>query len=93
MYLEKSLAAPRPSVSYYDVQEKANIRNEFLSIMHRRFLNGEDVNFDYSAVDFNEDYDNVAIESRDKEESYFDEAEEDALVDEANDIRSGDYDY
>jgi hypothetical protein len=56
-----------------DPEERLTMRNEFLMIMHRKFLNGEDSNFDYDAVDFNDDYDDIEIESRDLEENYFDQ--------------------
>jgi hypothetical protein len=56
-----------------DEDRKQEMRNEFLTIMHRKFLNGEDINFDYRSIDLNDDYDNVEIESRDLEEKYFDD--------------------
>ncbi|XP_072298745.1 coiled-coil domain-containing protein 97 isoform X2 [Eucyclogobius newberryi] len=53
--------------------EKAQLREEFVSQMHQRFLDGKDEDFDYSEVDENPDYDNLDIVSRDAEEKYFDE--------------------
>lgn len=55
------------------VEEKAQLREEFISQMHQRFLDGKDKDFDYSEVDENPDYDNLDIVSRDAEEKYFDE--------------------
>ncbi|XP_067831045.1 coiled-coil domain-containing protein 97 [Heptranchias perlo] len=55
--------------------EKTLLREEFVSRMHQRFLDGEDGDFDYSAVDDNPDFDNLDIVSRDEEERYFDEEE------------------
>uniref|UniRef100_A0A671T0A5 Coiled-coil domain containing 97 n=1 Tax=Sinocyclocheilus anshuiensis TaxID=1608454 RepID=A0A671T0A5_9TELE len=58
-----------------NAEEKAMLREEFLSQMHQRFLDGKD-DFNYSEVDENPDYDNLAIVSHDAEERYFDEDEE-----------------
>ncbi|KAK7939839.1 hypothetical protein WMY93_003165 [Mugilogobius chulae] len=58
-------------------EEKAQLREEFISQMHQRFLDGKDKDFDYSEVDENPDYDNLDIVSRDAEEKYFDEDDED----------------
>ncbi|XP_067874992.1 coiled-coil domain-containing protein 97 [Heterodontus francisci] len=55
--------------------ERTMLREEFVSRMYQRFLDGEDGDFDYSAVDDNPDFDNLDIVSRDEEERYFDEEE------------------
>ncbi|KTG41759.1 hypothetical protein cypCar_00003549 [Cyprinus carpio] len=55
-----------------NAEEKAMLREEFLSQMHQRFLDGKD-DFNYSEVDENPDYDNLDIVSHDAEERYFDE--------------------
>ncbi|KAM9844142.1 coiled-coil domain-containing protein 97 [Aulostomus maculatus] len=57
-------------------EEKALLREEFISQMHQRFLDGKDKDFNYSEVDENPDYDNLDIVSRDAEEKYFDEDDE-----------------
>ncbi|XP_007247905.3 coiled-coil domain-containing protein 97 [Astyanax mexicanus] len=54
-------------------EEKAMLREEFLSQMHQRFLDGKDRDFNYSEVDENPDYDNLDILNRDAEERYFDD--------------------
>ncbi|XP_035510584.1 coiled-coil domain-containing protein 97 [Morone saxatilis] len=54
-------------------EEKALLREEFISQMHQRFLDGKDKDFNYSEVDENPDYDNLDIVSRDAEDKYFDE--------------------
>lgn len=54
-------------------EEKAQLREEFISQMHQRFLDGKDKDFDYSEVDENPDYDNLDIVNRDAEDKYFDE--------------------
>ncbi|XP_041830264.1 coiled-coil domain-containing protein 97 [Melanotaenia boesemani] len=56
--------------------EKALLREEFISQMHQRFLDGKDKDFNYSEVDENPDYDNLDIVSRDAEDRYFDEDDE-----------------
>ena len=60
-----------------EISERDQMKNEFISIMHRKFLNGENLDIDYHAIDFNDDYDNIEIESRDQEEKYFDENDDD----------------
>uniref|UniRef100_A0A3B5MK76 CCD97-like C-terminal domain-containing protein n=1 Tax=Xiphophorus couchianus TaxID=32473 RepID=A0A3B5MK76_9TELE len=57
-------------------EEKALLREEFISRMHQRFLDGKDKDFNYSEVDDNPDYDNLDIVSRDAEDKYFDEDDE-----------------
>lgn len=54
-------------------EEKVLLREEFVSQMHQRFLDGKDKDFNYSEVDENPDYDNLDIVSRDAEDKYFDE--------------------
>ncbi|TWW69569.1 coiled-coil domain-containing protein 97 [Takifugu flavidus] len=58
------------------VEEKALLREEFLSQMYQHFLDGKDRDFNYSEVDENPDYDNLDIVSRDAEDKYFDEDDE-----------------
>lgn len=58
-------------------EEKALLREEFISQMHQRFLDGKDKDFNYREVDENPDYDNLDIVSRDAEDKYFDEDDED----------------
>ncbi|KAM4634375.1 coiled-coil domain-containing protein 97 [Polymixia lowei] len=57
-------------------EEKALLREEFISQMHQQFLDGKDKDFNYSEVDENPDYDNLDIVSRDAEEKYFDDDDE-----------------
>ncbi|XP_058052227.1 coiled-coil domain-containing protein 97 [Ahaetulla prasina] len=61
-----------------DVEEKAFLREEFTSRMYQRFLEGKDLDFDYSEVDENPEFDNLDIVSRDEEERYFDGEEPEA---------------
>lgn len=57
-------------------EEKALLREEFISQMHQRFLDGKDKDFNYREVDENPDYDNLDIVTRDAEDKYFDEDDE-----------------
>ena len=56
-------------------REKQMLREEFLKAMQLRFLNGEERDFDYSAVDTNEKYDSIEQRQRDEEDDYFDQEE------------------
>ncbi|KAF7220819.1 coiled-coil domain-containing protein 97 [Nothobranchius furzeri] len=58
-------------------EEKVLLREEFISQMHQRFLDGKDEDFNYSEVDNNPDYDNLDLVNRDAEDKYFDEEEDD----------------
>lgn len=53
-------------------REKLMLRQEFLSAMQANFLEGRDKDFDYSKVDYDEQYDCLEIRERDSEDSYFD---------------------
>ncbi|XP_063975477.1 coiled-coil domain-containing protein 97 isoform X2 [Diachasmimorpha longicaudata] len=55
-----------------DYEEQQVLRQEFISQMYESFLEGRDTDFDYSAVDDNEAYDNVELREQDEEEKYFD---------------------
>ncbi|XP_028267110.1 coiled-coil domain-containing protein 97 isoform X2 [Parambassis ranga] len=68
------------------VEEKALLREEFISQMYQHFLDGKDKDFNYSEVDENPDYDNLDIVSRDAEEHYFDDDDEDEEEEEEDDI-------
>ncbi|KAM4642211.1 coiled-coil domain-containing protein 97 [Discoglossus pictus] len=60
-----------------DNEERALMREELISRMHQRFLDGKDRNFDYSEVDNNPDFDNLDIVTHDEEEKYFDDDDDD----------------
>lgn len=55
--------------------ERELLKNEFVTLMHRSFLDGKDEEFDYDSVDNNETYDNIDIIDHDKEDKYFDDEE------------------
>ncbi|XP_062387191.1 coiled-coil domain-containing protein 97 [Sardina pilchardus] len=57
-------------------QEKALLKEEFVSQMQQRFLDGKDKDFNYRQVDDNPDYDNLDIVNRDAEDRYFDDDDE-----------------
>ena len=58
--------------------ERRLLRNEFVSIMHQKFLEGKE-DFDYSTVDDNDDYDSMDILGHDAEDTYFDSEEPEDL--------------
>jgi hypothetical protein len=59
-----------------DMYEAPSSKEEAYEIwrkqMEWRFLKGGDVDFEYSAVDDNEEYDDRTLEQREEEEHYFD---------------------
>ncbi|XP_013191144.2 coiled-coil domain-containing protein 97 [Amyelois transitella] len=54
------------------VPERNLLRQEFVQEMYNSFLDGSDVDFDYSNVDNNEQYDDLKQVSQDAEDRYFD---------------------
>lgn len=69
----------RPDVA---CREKKMLRNEFLQAMQCNFLGGGDIDFDYSQVDENPDYDVSRVKEWDELDAYFD-VEEPSLPTEA----------
>ncbi|CAG2067343.1 unnamed protein product [Timema podura] len=60
-------------------KERELLRDEFVTSMYQSFLDGKDVDFDYSTVDENPAFDCLKVEDQDEEEKYFDsETPEDA---------------
>lgn len=57
---------------------KEEAYERWYAVMERRFLDGEDTDFDYGSVDGSEEYDDRRAEERDAEEEYFDAEEPDA---------------
>lgn len=64
-----------PQKTYILADERELLRNEFTTLMYQSFLNGQDEDFDYSSVDYNDAYDNINILNYDEEEKYFDSEE------------------
>uniref|UniRef100_A0A182QBS3 CCD97-like C-terminal domain-containing protein n=1 Tax=Anopheles farauti TaxID=69004 RepID=A0A182QBS3_9DIPT len=56
--------------------ERDLLRDEFIGIMHARFIAGEEEEFDYTQVDDSHEYDDLKIVERDEQERYFDEDDE-----------------
>ncbi|KAK7103141.1 hypothetical protein V1264_018101 [Littorina saxatilis] len=50
---------------------RQQLHEEFTAIMREQFLSGKDVQFDYSKVDDNPDYDSLATMGQDEEYQYF----------------------
>lgn len=62
-----------------DVSERVEGKEEGLrrwrDVMERRFLRGEDADFDYAVVDSGEGYDDLDEEARQQQEAWFDAEE------------------
>lgn len=69
-------------------KEQQILRQEFLTTMYQSFLDGKDLDFDYSAVDNNEAYDNIDLRSQDEEEKYFDSESPETIVTESNIVQN-----
>lgn len=61
--------------------QKLQLHTDFLRTMQLSFLNGEDVDFDYSSIDNCEDLDSLDMIGRDAEDAYFDDEEPTSLGD------------
>lgn len=61
---------------YVTAKERELLRKEFVGIMHSKFIEGEDENFDYSTVDDNDQWDDLKQISQDKEDAYFEDEDE-----------------
>ncbi|KAF9954631.1 hypothetical protein BGZ72_004448 [Mortierella alpina] len=53
-------------------EDQEALRLDFVLLMKQRFLDGLDVNFDYSLVDFDEELDDLEQEDHDEEDRWFD---------------------
>eukprot|EP00116_Pleurobrachia_bachei_P011928 sb/3472190/ len=61
--------------------DKEDLKEQFKSTMIERFLNGQDTTFvDYSAIDNNEEYDDMQLKTQDEEDAYFDESDEEGAT-------------
>lgn len=69
-----------PKQNYITAKEKDLLKEEFIGIMHSKFLSGEDAEFNYADVDDNLDYDHIELQSQDLEDKYFD-ADDDSSTD------------
>ncbi|RUS26891.1 coiled-coil domain-containing protein-domain-containing protein [Jimgerdemannia flammicorona] len=67
----------KPAFPSISEEERQELRDEFVRIMEERFLDGEDNEFDYSTVDFNEEYDDMDQQHMDLQDKYFDEDDPD----------------
>ncbi|KAH8281468.1 hypothetical protein KR054_000830 [Drosophila jambulina] len=74
----------------YNPGERELLRHEFLSMMKERFLQGEDKDFDYTAVDDNAQLDDLKQIEQDEEDAYFEDSdsdEEEELPEQANESK------
>lgn len=58
-------------------EDQESMRQEFVLLMKQQFLDGLDINFDYSTVDFDENLDDLDQEDHDTEDRWFDADEDD----------------
>lgn len=56
--------------------ERDEMKREFIEVMYQKFMNGQDKEFDYSAVDNNTEYDDLEMETQDEQDKYFDGTDE-----------------
>ncbi|KAJ3116013.1 hypothetical protein HDU96_010661 [Phlyctochytrium bullatum] len=71
-----SQAQPKqPSRPQLSVEERGQLRDEFMRIMKERFLDGMDPEFPYARIDTNDVYDDLGQMERDEEDAYFDSEE------------------
>ncbi|CAG8669811.1 9333_t:CDS:2 [Funneliformis caledonium] len=71
-------------------EEKEQLRADLVDIMREKFMSGEDPDFDYDSVDFNEEYDDIYTQEQEIHEKYFDNEEpNDTEVENG----TGEYDY
>ncbi|KAF7405701.1 hypothetical protein HZH68_005070 [Vespula germanica] len=69
-------------------KEKEILKEEFVTHMYQSFLEGKDLEFDYSMVDNNEAYDNVDLRTQDEEEKYFDSESPETIIPENSIVQS-----
>lgn len=77
-----------PKQNYITAEEKDLLKEEFIGIMHSKFLSGEDADFNYADVDDNLDYDNIELQSQDQEDKYFDADDDSTSCIQANEPAS-----
>lgn len=65
---------------YVTAEERELLREEFVGIMHTKFIDGNDKDFDYSTVDDNDQWDDLKQIAQDKEDAYFDDDDDDGEV-------------
>ncbi|KAL5279109.1 CCDC97 family protein [Megaselia abdita] len=70
---------------YVTAEERELLREEFVGIMHSKFIEGKDENFDYSTVDDNDQWDDLKQIGQDKEDAYFDDDEDDEVIERMED--------
>lgn len=80
-----------------DVQDRAETKVEgqdrWKDVMGRRFMRGEDKDFDYEAVDGSEVYDDVDEDTRTAQEEYFGEQDEEFVGDGSPQNQTGIQDF
>ncbi|CAG8484327.1 10894_t:CDS:2 [Ambispora leptoticha] len=72
-------------------EELKELREEFIDIMREKFISGNDTEFDYDQIDYNEEFDNVDQETNDIQDDYFDKEEPNDTTESNNDTGILDY--
>lgn len=72
----KKIRKSRPMVTDED---RDLMKQEFMDIVYRKFIAGDDEDFDYSAVDNNMDLDDLDVRAQDEEDKYFDKSDSDEI--------------
>ncbi|CAB4440766.1 hypothetical protein RhiirA5_496003 [Rhizophagus irregularis] len=83
--------ADNEDVPQISEEEKQQLRADLVDIMRNKFMSGDDPDFDYDAVDFNEEYDDVNVQEQEIQEKYFDNEEPNETSEVKN--GTGEYDY
>ncbi|RIA90983.1 coiled-coil domain-containing protein [Glomus cerebriforme] len=89
--VESDIASDIKDVPQISEEEKEQLRADLVDIMRSKFMSGDDPDFDYDAVDFNEEYDDVNVQEQEIQEKYFDNEEPTETSEVKN--GTGEYDY
>jgi len=73
-------AVPAHTPSTLTLQEKLDLRREFVDAAYQSFMAGTDPGINYKEIDENADFDDIVLEDREHEERYFDD--DDGEIDE-----------
>ncbi|RHZ65027.1 hypothetical protein Glove_319g162 [Diversispora epigaea] len=77
MMSEKEINNEKDEKIQISDEEKEQLRADLIDIMREKFLSGNDPDFDYDTVDFNEEFDDVETEEQDIQDKYFDNEPDD----------------
>ncbi|CAG8576980.1 3179_t:CDS:2 [Ambispora gerdemannii] len=63
------------NIENLSTEELNELREELIDIMRGKFISGNDTEFDYDQIDYNEEFDNTDQETNDIQDNYFDKEE------------------